>query len=180
MSLFDRPSRRRGFTLIEAALATAIIGLGLVSGIRLFAACTQQNHASNRMTIAMLLATNIHEAMIGLSFNDPSTGTTHFGPEAGETLQTWDDVDDFDGSTFNPPINSQRQSLGELGQYSQLVTVWPVLMNNLRTNSNEAVPDLPKSSYQGAVRVRVRVLYRALPSQTPEEVYRTSWIRVDN
>jgi type II secretory pathway pseudopilin PulG len=173
-------SSRRAFTLLETALATAIVGIGIVASMRLFAALTQQNHASNQMTTAMMLTEHIREAMIGLSFNDPGTGRTYFGPEVGETLATYDDVDDFDGSTFNPPINSLRQPVGGLGQFSQVISVWPVYMNNLRTNSNESAPDLPKTSYQGAVRVRVRVLYRATAGDNPAEVYRTSWIRVDN
>lgn len=178
--------RRRGFTLIETGLATVIVGLALVATFRLFAACTQQNSVSTRMTSAMMLAENVHEAMIGLLFNDPGTGSTTFGPEAGETLATYDDVDDFNGpvtgtgTMFNPPIDSQRNVLANLGKFTQHVTVWPVYLNNLETNSNPAAPDLPQTTYQGALRIRVRILHQANPAEPPIELYRQSWIRVDN
>jgi prepilin-type N-terminal cleavage/methylation domain-containing protein len=175
-----RANTRRGFTLLEASLATMIIGIGVVATFRLFAACTQQNSISTRMTSAMMLAENIHEAMVGLAFNDPGMGTTNFDAEPGETLFTYDDVDDFHGETFNPPINSNRNALNNLAQYSQVVSVWPVHLNNLETNSNESAPDLTQTSYTGAVRVRVRVLYQATPATTPVEIYRQAWIRVDN
>jgi hypothetical protein len=120
--------------------------------------------------------------MIGLSFNDPGTGRTFFGPETGELLDTWDDVDDFDGfssGSLGGPIDSMREPITELLQYEQVVSVWPVYINQLTANSNEASPDLPKTSYQGAVRVRARILYRVTPQAPAVEVYRTSWIRVD-
>jgi prepilin-type N-terminal cleavage/methylation domain-containing protein len=172
--------KRRGFTLLETALATVIVGTGVVAAMGLFGACIQQASAADRMTVATNLAENIHEAMIGLSFSDPGTATAVFGAESGETLATADDVDDFDGQIFSPPINSQRQTLSDLSQYSQAVSVWPVLANDLSTNSNESDPDLPQSSYQGAVRVRVRVMFRRTATDTPTEVYQTSWIRMDN
>jgi prepilin-type N-terminal cleavage/methylation domain-containing protein len=177
---------RRGFTLIESALATVIVGVALVATFRLFAACTQQNATSTRMTTAMMLAENVHEAMIGLLFNDPGTGSTTFGPEPGETLARFDDVDDFNGPaagpgmTFSPPIDSQRNALAGMGKFSQHVSVWPVYLNNLRTNSDPSAPDLPQTSYTGAVRIRVRVLHQSSPDDDPVELYRQSWIRVDN
>jgi len=177
-----RRVRRRGFTLIETALATIIVGTGIVATMQLFAACTQQNRNAGEMTTAMMLASNIQEAMIGLSFNDPGSGRTFYGPESGELLTTYDDVDDFDGFTTNNlagPIDSMRQPIADLSQYQQLVSVWPVYVNQLTANSNESSPDISKTTYTGAVRVRVRILYRAVSTDPATEVYRTSWVRVD-
>ena len=44
--------RRRGFTLIEASLATVIVGVGILSMMQLFTACTQQNGNAVNMTTA--------------------------------------------------------------------------------------------------------------------------------
>ena len=38
--------------------------------------------------------------MANLAFSDPIKGTTNFGPETGETLATFNDVDDFDGENI--------------------------------------------------------------------------------
>lgn len=168
---------RRGFTLFEAALATAIVGTGVFSLMALMTALTQQNAAANQATTAMLLATHVQEAMAGLSFNDPAYGGTYFGPEPGEALASYDDVDDFDGQTFSPPIDASRAQIAALSQYTQVVSVWPVYANKLDSNTNPASPDLPKTTQTGAVRVLVKILYRRTPASAQTEVYRTSWLR---
>jgi type II secretory pathway pseudopilin PulG len=170
---------RRGFTLIEAALATAIVGVGILSMVKLVAACTQGNSLARQITTATLLADHVQEAMAGLPINDPYLVSTYFGPEPGETLPTFNDIDDFDGSSFNPPIDSMRNKLPQFPQYTQVVSVWPVLPGQLNGNANAAAPTIPKSTYTGAVRVTVRILYRRIPTEAAVEVYRTSWIRLD-
>ena len=170
----------RGFTLAEAALTTVIVGLGILSMIELFATCTIQNAAGARMTTAMLLTSHIQEAMAGLPFNDPLTSSSHFGPEPGETLATFNDVDDFDGSRFNPPIDATRQRLPLQQQYTQVVSVMPVYTNQLSANTNESAPTISKTTYTGAVRVRVKILYQRTPADPAAEVYRASWIRTDH
>ena len=178
-SLSRRQGHRPGFTLIEASLATVIVGVGVLSMMQLFTACTKQNGAAANMTTAMLLAENIQETMAGLSFSDPAFGRTYFGVEPGQTLPSYDDIDDFDGKTFSPPIDSTRTAIASLSQYSQVISVWPVYANQLSSNSNPASPDLSQVTYTGAARVMVRILHRQHPGDTPTEVYRTSWIRAD-
>ena len=169
--------RRSGFTLIEASLATVIVGVGLLAMIQLMASLTDQNQAAHQMTTARLLASNVQEAMAGLSFNDPAYSTTYFGPEPGETLAFYNDVDDFDGRSFSPPIDATRVPVVALGQYSQEVTVWPVHVNQLNINTNPAAPDIPKTANTGTVRVLVKVFYQRTPTAPRFEVYRTAWIR---
>lgn len=68
---------RRGFTLIEAALATVIIGIGVVSLLELLAAGSMSNGAATELTLAASLANNIHEISIGLPFTDPVNDLHH-------------------------------------------------------------------------------------------------------
>lgn len=140
-------------------------------------ALTAQNATAGQATTAMLLASNVQEAMAGLSFNDPAYANTYFGPEPGETLAGYNDVDDFDGRTFNPPIDAARQPVTGLAQYSQVVSVVPVFPTKLNSNLNPTALEIPKSTNTGAVRVQVRVLYRPVPSVPAVEVFRSSWIR---
>jgi prepilin-type N-terminal cleavage/methylation domain-containing protein len=170
---------RRGFTLMEVALAITIIGVGILSMVKLTAACTQENALAKQMTTGMLLADHLQEAMTGMPFNDPFLVNTYFGPEPGETLATFNDVDDFDGSNLNPPIDSLRQRMPQFSQYSQVVSVWPVLPGQLNGNTNPALPAIAKGTYTGAVRVVVIITYKRIPTDLPVEVYRTSWIRMD-
>ena len=165
--------------MIEIALTIVIIGAGILSMMQLFGTCTVQNADAAQMTTAMLLASHIQETMAGLPFNDPITASSHFGPEPGETLATFNDVDDFDGSRFNPPIDATRQPIPALARYTQVVSVMPVYANQLSSNTDEAAPSIPKATYTGAVRVRVRILYQQTQRAAVTEVYRTSWIRMD-
>jgi hypothetical protein len=170
----------RGFTLIEAALTTAITGIAFVAIMQLFGACTQQNRVGTNMTTAMLLAGHIQETMNGLTFNDPILGTTYYGPEPGQTLDKYDDIDDFDNLSFSPPIDSLRRAITNQNQFTQTVTVVPVLASQLSSNNDPTIPMVPKTTYTGAARVLVRIFYRAKPTDGAIEVYRTTWIRVDN
>jgi type II secretory pathway pseudopilin PulG len=180
MNMKHTNSNRAGFTLLETALATIIIGVGVLAIMGLFDACTQQNKAGAQATTAMLLAGHIQELMEGLPFCDPVKGAATFGPETGETLSSFNDIDDFDGQTFNPPIDSTRTPVASLSQYSQVVSVMPVYPNQPSVNTDESKPAIPKTTYTGAVRVRVKVLYRANPTDLPKEVYRAQWVRLDH
>lgn len=183
MSRVPPPNRarrhpRQGFTLIEAMLALIIVGVGVTAMMNLFAACTRQNAAAANITTAMLLAENIQETMASLSFSDPAFGKTYFGPEPGQTLASYDDIDDFDSRTFNPPIDSTRAPIAGLPNYQQAVSVWPIYPNKLNSNTNPASPDISQTTYTGAARVTVRILHRRTAASPFVEVYRTSWIRV--
>lgn len=171
--------RCRGFTLLEAVLTTMIVGIGITGTMRLAYTCAQQNMMAGHMTTGMHLASHIREAMARLPFNDPLSGPLNFGAEPGELLADFDDVDDFDGQIFNPPIDARRQPLSGFDAYSQEVVVWPVYPNKLSVNTNPANPDIPKATYTGAVRVQVRILHRAAPTASPVEVCRMSWIAMD-
>jgi hypothetical protein len=103
-----RGSRRppRGFTLLEAALATVIIGVGVLALIEAHQAFLRANGWSTHAAQATYLANEVREYMRGLPRHDPVTGlyldsadTLHgWGPDTGEVvLADFDDVDDFDG-----------------------------------------------------------------------------------
>jgi hypothetical protein len=131
---------RRGFTLIEAATTTVIIGVGCLAMLQLLAAGTRANGESSELTTAMNLAGNIRECLTYnggtskvVAFSDPTVADA-WGPEPGETLATYDDLDDFDGKTFSPPIEARRGSLGSAyGGWSQTVTVESVDPDDLKT-----------------------------------------------
>ena len=167
-----RSLRPKGFTLIESALTTVIVGFGVSAVMALLGVCTQQNSTGGKMTVAMMLAGNVQETMANLPFNDPIRGRSTFGPDSGETLGTYNDLDDFDGSVFCPPIDSLRTAVATLGQYTQTVSVTPVDPNRLST-------DLPKTiSNWLAVRVVVQVSFKPTPAAVAQDVYRTSWVRM--
>jgi hypothetical protein len=72
-----------------------------------------------------------------------------------------------------------RNPLTQFPQFTQAISVWPVLPGQLNGNTDPAHPTIPKTTYTGAVRVTVRILYQRVPADAPEEVYHTSWVRMD-
>ena len=160
-----RRTRHAGFTLIETALATVVIGTGFVSALALFGACTQQTALAERRTAAMLLALNVQEAMATAAFAD-AADATHFGPEPGELLGGYDDLDDFDGLAARPPIDAVRRPVEELGRFEQVVAV------------TAADPDRPAAASAGEPCRRVSVTVRYHADAGPIDVYELTWLRM--
>src|SRR5258705_7793812 len=138
-----RSIRRGGFTLIEAALVTTIISFGVLAMLQLLAVGTVSNSDGAEMSTAINLAKSVREMMIGMSIADPQT-PTHWGSEAGETLSGangYDEIDDFDGKTYSPPIDARRTSIAALPDWSQSIrvqTVDPNLLTSTVPNGTTA------------------------------------------
>ena len=161
--LYKRYVHKRGaFTLAEVLVATVLIGLAIVSLIIANRAFAQVNGAAVKLTTAEFLIDQIRELTMSLDVVDPQGGET-FGPETGESLSNYDDLYDFDGLTFSPPINSGRQQLTDLGAYSQQITV----ENVDATNFEQVVLD----GGSPFVRITVRVFINA------EELSSRQWLR---
>jgi hypothetical protein len=60
---------------------------------------------------------------------DPNTGTATFGAEE-PNLADYDDLDDFDGKSFSPPISADRQTLTDFAAFTQQITVENVNKSN--------------------------------------------------
>ena len=154
---------RRGFTLLETGLATSIIGLGVVALLQLITKLTVTQITAVDMTVAVNLANNVHELTYNLHFFDP-TQPTHWGPETGETLATYNDNDDFDGASFSPPVDARRQTISNLSGWTQSITVRSVDPNNLTsTVPNGSTP---------TERITVTI------SHLGQQVYQESWLNV--
>ncbi len=101
---------RRGFTLIETALTTVIIGVGVLALVEAQQSFLRVTDWSSHAATATYLANEIreltrklprHDPVTGLYLRDNGAGGTEvygWGPEPGEvTLADLDDIDDFDG-----------------------------------------------------------------------------------
>lgn len=108
----NKVRRERGFTLIEAAYTTIILGIGVVAMVDAQQSFLLANGWSNESSTGAFLAGEVREFMRALPNHDPVTGLffddtsgsstlTGWGPEDGEVVVTdFDDVDDFDGILF--------------------------------------------------------------------------------
>lgn len=152
-----------GFTLIEVLIGVLLVGLAIVSLISANGAFTQANGAGVELSTAEFLIEQIRELTTVLPIIDPNTGTTTFGPEASETVLNYDDIDDFHGANFSPPISASRSALNDLSAYTQQITV-----ENVNVSDFEQVVSNHSSFF---IRVNVKVFLNT------REISSARWLR---
>lgn len=158
--------RSKGFTLIEVLIATILVGCAIASLMAANRAFTQANDAGTDLSTAEFLIEQIKELTALLPVVEPGTPDSAFdvfGPETGETLAFYDDLNDFDGANFSPPINADRSALNDYTTFSQQVTV-----ENVDASNFEQVTVDHGSSF---VRVTVSVY------QNSQLITSASWLR---
>ncbi len=115
---------RRGFTLLESAMATVILAVGVLALVEAQTAFTRSNDWSSESARASYLAGELRERLRGLPRHDPQTpleldgngGVNNWGAEEGRdravpSYVNYDDLDDYDsvtfgaGGTFDGPID---------------------------------------------------------------------------
>ncbi len=155
-----------GFSLIETLIAIMLVGLAMASLLAANGAFTKANGAGTDISTAEFLVEQIRELSALLPVvepNTPGSGVDVFGPESGETLATYDDLNDFDGANFSPPIGADRNPQTELAGFSQQVTV-----ENVNASNFEQVVADHGSAF---VRVTVRVYLNS------REISAARWLR---
>ena len=125
-----RRKARRGFTLMEAALAIVIVGVGVTAMLQLLAAGTVNNIDSFELTTGMNVARAIREVTLQKSLAQ---------------------VIAMNGTTHTPPWNSQSQPISDLSGWKQSIAVQAVSPDGLTTNIVDPSPS--------AVRVTVAVTH---------------------
>jgi len=155
-----------GFSLIESLIAILLVGFAMVSLLAANGTFTKANGAGTDLSTAEFLVEQIRELSALLPVvepNTPESAVDVFGPEPGETLATYDDLNDFDGTSFSPPINANRSPLAELAAFSQQVTV-----QNVNASNFEQVVADHSSAF---IRVTVRVYVNS------KEISSARWLR---
>ncbi len=176
----ERPRARRGFTLIETALATIIVGVGVVAIVSAQQAFHIKNNWSTHASTATLLGNEIREMTLNLPRYDPVTGEAYWGSEPIEDcVGDFDDIVDFVGvggglifsADFDPtngPINARREVILNMPGWTQIVEVYNVDPFDITSIQPDGTTNM--------LRVEVIVTYQAPTDATPREMTHVSWI----
>lgn len=141
-----------------------LLAFGVVAMLELLATGTMANSEGTELTTGMHLARGIREFCIGKPLNDPDF-PTNWGPEAGESVATYDDVDDLSQNTFSPPRGSNGETLTAYEGWEQTISVKNVDKDRLTV-------EVPNGS-SPAMRVTVTVRHRG------QKVYELSFFAFD-
>jgi hypothetical protein len=184
-----RPGKhaRTGFTLIETALATIIVGVGVVAMVSAQAAFHKKNAWSTHASIAMALGNEIREMTWNLPQRDPVTGDAFWGPEDNElSFDDYDDLDDFDGdggglifaaALGNGPINARREIIPNMDGWSQTVRVFNVDPFDITVDPDRTDDSLlPADGTTAVMMVEVVIEFQAVNEPTPQRMTRVSWV----
>jgi prepilin-type N-terminal cleavage/methylation domain-containing protein len=173
-----RPRARHGFTLIETALATVIVGVGVLAMVAAQQAFHRQNRWSTHASTAMRLGNEIREMTLNLPRHDPVTSDAFWGAENNEGwIGDFDDLDDFDGegdglifsaALDNGPINARREVISNMAGWAQIVRVYNV--------DPFDITSIQPDASTGLMAVEVVVTYQAPGDEEPQEVTRVSWL----
>ena len=160
----QRRRLRRGFTLIEAAYVVGVVSLVVMATLELLAAGTVSNAAATHMSVARNLAGQIQETCQSLPLYDPQQPGQWLVRES--TVAQYDNVIDFDGQTYTPPIDARRQTISGMAGWSQSVSVDPV-------SEADLTQPVSRNAAAKAARVTVRV------SLQNKVIHSVSWVVFD-
>lgn len=159
-STIDHPvslrTSARGFTLVEAILATIIVAVMFVAALNTVGASRLTQYQAAQVSRARLLAELLTAEILRQAYKDPD-GTPVFGRESNEAAAPrtgWDDVDDYHGLSDTPPVAKDGTALINASGWKRTVTVqWvdPADATQVRTTET------------GVKRITVTVTYADVP-----------------
>ncbi|MCH7504929.1 prepilin-type N-terminal cleavage/methylation domain-containing protein [PVC group bacterium] len=143
---------RSGFTLIELILVIIILGVALVGLMDQFSLVITRTAKPVSTYVALNLAQGLLAEVLSKDFEDTGLPAGSFGREAGELLagprNLFDDVDDYDDWTSQPPQDRQGLVLSDFTQYTRNVIVANVLSDDLDSDTTDGSTDYKKIQVQ--------------------------------
>ena len=118
----SRPFRvRAGFTLLEAVIATALVGMGVAALMVTTQMSTRVNGAGKELTQASYLLEEVREYLL---------------------KQSWSTVTGLNNATWNPPRRADGTSLTSMSDWTQSIQIEWKNPANILTNVNAGASDL--------------------------------------
>jgi len=139
-----------GFTLVEAVIASVIVGVMVVAALNTLGASARARRIQATRSQGPALAGELMAEILQAPYSDPD-GSPRFGPEGSERARPrsrYDDVDDYHNWSASPPQLKDRTVLKDLAGWRREVTV---------AYANPDNPAANVGSDQGLKRITVTV-----------------------
>jgi MSHA pilin protein MshD len=150
-------STRSGFSLIEVAVSSILVGSIMLTSLSTVGAVMRFRSSTSDTARAALLAADLLAEIQNLPYADPNQ-TPVMGKESGEaTRAQFDDVDDYDGWTESPPKNRAGTSLTGFTGWTRSATVVRAQRNSPMQNAG---------ADEGLKRIRITVSKNGVTLQT--------------
>jgi type II secretory pathway pseudopilin PulG len=149
----------RGFTIVEAVVATVIVAIMLVAALSAVGASRSVQRQTYQAERGRLLAQQLLAEVVQRNYQDANEPVL-FGPEADESAASradFDDVDDYDGWSASPPEGPDGTPLTDAAGWARIVTVqWIDPLN----------PGQVEAAESNAKRIEVVASYDGTPQAT--------------
>jgi MSHA pilin protein MshD len=129
LNKISRRTKRAGFTMIEAAVSVAIVGVLLAASAGALVGIAKIQRTQLERRGAYALAEQLMGEIIQQYFSDQNSPPV-FGPEPGETRPVFDDVDDYNGYAASPPVQKSGAAMPGYAGWTESVGVAYVDPNN--------------------------------------------------
>lgn len=132
----------RGFSLIEVAMSSLLVGAVLVTSMRVTGQALMVQRDRAQMSTAAFLAEGLLSEILLLPYMEPGRTSSPIGRGSGELSSdrsTLDDVDDYHNYTESPPKSLENEPLpGFVGWERSVVVHWVNPDNLSRTRGSES------------------------------------------
>lgn len=157
---------RRAFSLVEAVIATALVGGLLVAAMSGVGATARMRQVTVDGETGLRLAKDLLDEVLAKPYFDPNT-SLDLGREAGESNRAdFDDVDDYDGLVDEPPTAPDGTSItSQTGWKREVVVTW----------ASRADIETSVKADEGVKRVEVTVHRRGKPICTLVATRTSAW-----
>lgn len=121
-----RPNDRRGFSMIEATIASLLVGTLAVAALNTVGASMVSQTESVRQSNGLMLAQDLMTEILSKTYEDPDI-PGEWGPGTSETLSSgrsqFDDVDDYMDWTSTPPQYGDGTKIPNHAKWKRIVRV---------------------------------------------------------
>ncbi|MBL8764523.1 MAG: hypothetical protein JNM07_09680 [Phycisphaerae bacterium] len=144
-----RPARRRGFSLVEAAISVVLVGGVVVASLGGISAALRSARAASDRARASQLAGDLMTEILSCPVDDPllPSGVTDAPPTTVDR-RSCNDIDDYAALADTPPKDRDGTPISGYTSWSRRVTVQWVLA---------ATPETPSNADTGLRRITVTV-----------------------